>query len=249
MEEEEPRATAQFLCEAMRCDGKFDICVVDTRHTLHNRIHKPDLNMHPLRRFHVGFEIIEGLKRMERDTRLQQHLAKLNPHWILLGAEDQVFLKVRETGAVPPDKGLGMNALENDNLHRWIAPELGQNDHTFTGSTKEATSREDLRAASVFSLGLVLLEMETGIVPFGEIDGVNAQRQLGTGTRPNMTNVLTEMKELISECLDVDKTARPTLEKVQERLVEIGQKSNQLTSEEAQSIQEQLKKKTVLASI
>ncbi|KAK2947168.1 hypothetical protein BLNAU_17873 [Blattamonas nauphoetae] len=133
MEEEEPRATAQFLCEAMRCDGKFDICVVDTRHTLHNRIHKPDLNMHPLRRFHVGFEIIEGLKRMERRHASATASGEAEPSLDPSGGRGPSF-----------SEGLGMNALENDNLHRWIAPELGQNDHTFTGSTKEATSREKI---------------------------------------------------------------------------------------------------------
>ncbi|KAK2942117.1 hypothetical protein BLNAU_22960 [Blattamonas nauphoetae] len=264
--EEEPHKTAQFLCEAMKCDGSFEMCVVDTRHSLHTRIHKPAPNAPPLPRFQIAFEIIEGLKRMSKEDTLQRFLSKLNPHRILLGTEDQVFLKVEETAAVPPDKHPlhppnanephptphrhhldAISSYDNDNLQRWVAPELGETDKT--RDTAEGRSKEDLVKASVFSLGLVLLEMETGIVPFGEIDGINAQRQLGTGTRPNMTDVGAEMKDLISECLDVDKTARPTLSTVEERLIEIGQKTEQLTSGEAESIQDQLKKRTAAAPI
>ncbi|KAK2957899.1 hypothetical protein BLNAU_7075 [Blattamonas nauphoetae] len=264
--EEEPHTTAKFLCEAMRCDGSFEMCVVDTRHSLHTRIHKPAPNAPPLPRFQIAFEIIEGLKRMSKEDTLQRFLSKLNPHRILLGTEDQVFLKVEETAAVPPDKQQlhppnandphptphphhldAISSYDNDNLQRWVAPELGETDKT--RDTAEGRSKEDLVKASVFSLGLVLLEMETGIVPFGEIDGINAQRQLGTGTRPNMTDVGAEMKDLISECLDVDKTARPTLSTVEERLIEIGQKTEQLTSGEAESIQDQLKKRTAAAPI
>ncbi|KAK2942123.1 hypothetical protein BLNAU_22966 [Blattamonas nauphoetae] len=242
------------------------MCVVDTRHSLHTRIHKPAPNAPPLPRFQIAFEIIEGLKRMSKEDTLQRFLSKLNPHRILLGTEDQVFLKVEETATVPPDKHPlhppnanephptphhqhldAISSYDNDNLQRWVAPELGETDKT--RDTAEGRIKEDLVKASVFSLGLVLLEMETGIVPFGEIDGINAQRQLGTGTRPNMTNVMTEMKELISECLDVDKTARPTLSTVEEKLIEIGQKTEQLTSGEAESIQDQLKKRTAAAPI
>ncbi|KAK2958988.1 hypothetical protein BLNAU_6004 [Blattamonas nauphoetae] len=255
--EKEEIPTVQFLCEAMRCDGQFETCIVDIRQSLFNRIHKPTPNAAALPRFQIAYEIVEGLKRMEKDAALQRFMFMLNPHRILLGAEDQVFLKVEETAAVPPDKHPlhppdasdphptphrridGVSSYENGNLQRWVAPELSEMEKS--GEEKAAMTKEDLRAASVFSLGLVLFEMETGMVPFGEIDGISAQRQLGTGTRPNMTNVGSEMKELISECLDVDKTGRPTLSRIQERLVEIGKKTEQLTSEEAQSVLGHLK--------
>ncbi|KAK2952650.1 hypothetical protein BLNAU_12299 [Blattamonas nauphoetae] len=255
--EKEEIPTVQFLCEAIRCDGQFETCIVDIRQSLFNRIHKPAPNAAPLPRFQIAYDIGEGLKRMEKDAALRRFMFKLNPHRVLLGSEDQVFLKVEETAAVPPDKHTlhppdasephptphrrvdGISSFDNDNLQRWVAPELSEMEKS--GEEKAAMTKEDLRAASVFSLGLVLFEMETGMVPFGEIDGISAQRQLGTGTRPNMTNVGAEMKELISECLDVDKTARPTLSSIQERLVEIGKKTAQLTSEEAQSVLGHLK--------
>ncbi|KAK2939989.1 hypothetical protein BLNAU_25098 [Blattamonas nauphoetae] len=67
-----------------------------------------------------------------------------------------------------------------------------------TAETGEPTKEFDARRAVVFSLGLVLFEIETGAVPHGEIDALNASRQMKSGILPRMELVKDcELKELI----------------------------------------------------
>ncbi|KAK2951504.1 hypothetical protein BLNAU_13526 [Blattamonas nauphoetae] len=69
------------------------------------------------------------------------------------------------------------------------------------------------------SLGLVLWEIETGQVPFGELDAVNAQRQSGTGIGPKMDALKNEeFIALIHRCVSVDPEMRPTLAEIGEFL-------------------------------
>ncbi|KAK2944428.1 hypothetical protein BLNAU_20632 [Blattamonas nauphoetae] len=257
--EEDPLKSIEFLCEAVKCGDKFDVYIVDKRQTLHDRIHKPMPGARPLGRFNVESQIVEGLKRLDRDARHRWILGRLNPQWILIDKNDQVFLKVESEDPVPPDKAIPLQTdtienataheqaqllgqtmrrqVVNENLQRWIAPELGEEEGRGTKEVKDP----NLVAASVFSLGLVLYEIETGNVPFGEIDGVNAHRQLGTGSRPKMENIPEEMKELISSCLNVNALERPSLDTISEKLIWIGKNTSQLTSEEAHSLEEELK--------
>ncbi|KAK2950924.1 hypothetical protein BLNAU_14114 [Blattamonas nauphoetae] len=75
-----------------------------------------------------------------------------------------------------------------DDGKRWQAPEEGKPDQPF-----------DTRHAAVFRLGLVLFEIETGCVPFGENDAVNAHRNLEIGILPKMEGVMgEEMRNLIT---------------------------------------------------
>ncbi|KAK2944979.1 hypothetical protein BLNAU_20097 [Blattamonas nauphoetae] len=266
--DEDPLKSAQFLCEALKCGDKFEVCIVDKRQTLHDRIHKPMPGARPLGRFNVESQIVEGLKRLDRDARHRWILGRLNPQWILIDKNDQVFLKVESEDPVPPDKAIPLQTdtienataheqaqivnqtmrrqVVNENLQRWIAPELGEEEGRGTKEGMEMKGA-NLTAASVFSLGLVLYEIETGNVPFGEIDGVNAHRQLGTGSRPKMENIPEEMKELISSCLNVNALERPSLDAISERLIWIGKNTSQLTSEEAHSLEEERKKQRLVA--
>ncbi|KAK2956846.1 hypothetical protein BLNAU_8123 [Blattamonas nauphoetae] len=255
-----------FMCEALSTGSKIDVVFVDRRQTLHDRIHNPKPNAPALDRLKIQQAIVEGLKQLDRNNQYRWLLGKVNPQRILVDSNQQVFLKVREEAAVPPDKrkwGMGVEGgwmeqshqmmmdqqgqCEKDNLQRWVAPELGEKDLGRSEGTG-AGEGMDLVKASVFSLGLVLFEIETGRVPFGEIDGINAQRQLGTGTRPNMEHMNEEMQELISECLNVTPSERPTLEEVSKKLIEIGKSTGQLTKEEAFSIAEEQRQKKLAAS-
>ncbi|KAK2947861.1 hypothetical protein BLNAU_17186 [Blattamonas nauphoetae] len=98
---------------------------------------------------------------------------------------------------------------------RWMAPEV---------ANKKVEI--DTNKAAVFSLGLILWEIETGLVPFGEVDAVNAQRQLGTGSLPLMNSWTNESKiELVRRCLSLDVHERPTLDEISSLLesdVELG---------------------------
>ncbi|KAK2946290.1 hypothetical protein BLNAU_18811 [Blattamonas nauphoetae] len=49
---------------------------------------------------------------------------------------------------------------------------------------------------------------------FAELDAVNAQRQMGTGTLPKMSGIGSEMRELIEQCLSLNPDDRPTLSTV-----------------------------------
>ncbi|KAK2946198.1 hypothetical protein BLNAU_18874 [Blattamonas nauphoetae] len=87
---------------------------------------------------------------------------------------------------------------------RWMSPEVA-----------DKKGDIDPHKASVFSLGLILWEMETGLVPFGEVDAVNAQRQLGSGTLPPMETWTNESKsELVRNCLSLDPKERPSLDEI-----------------------------------
>ncbi|KAK2963108.1 hypothetical protein BLNAU_2131 [Blattamonas nauphoetae] len=96
---------------------------------------------------------------------------------------------------------------------RWRAPEV------VSADGRSGVESVDGHKASVFSLGLVLWEIETGQVPFGELDAVNAQRQSGTGVGPKMDTLKNEeFISLIHRCLSVDPKQRPTLSEIGEFL-------------------------------
>ncbi|KAK2951494.1 hypothetical protein BLNAU_13516 [Blattamonas nauphoetae] len=100
-------------------------------------------------------------------------------------------------------KKSGMDGL------RWRAPEV------VLADGRSGVESVDGQKASVFSLGLVLWEIETGQVPFGELDAVNAQRQSGTGIGPKMESLQNEeFVSLIHRCVSVDPKERPTLSEI-----------------------------------
>ncbi|KAK2946071.1 hypothetical protein BLNAU_18979 [Blattamonas nauphoetae] len=92
---------------------------------------------------------------------------------------------------------------------RWRAPEV----------VASKGGQVDGHKAVVFSLGLVLCEIETGQVPYGELDAVNAQRHSGTGVGPKMDSLKNEeFVSLIHRCVSVDPEQRPTQSEVGEFL-------------------------------
>ncbi|KAK2948792.1 hypothetical protein BLNAU_16242 [Blattamonas nauphoetae] len=101
-----------------------------------------------------------------------------------------------------------------DHMTRWMAPEQG----------KRTENEIDVEKVLVFRLGLVLYEIETGVVPFGETDAVNAHRQLETGIVPPLDRVVkSEMRDLIVACLSIDPKRRPSLSSLTSTLESIGE--------------------------
>ncbi|KAK2962632.1 hypothetical protein BLNAU_2465 [Blattamonas nauphoetae] len=94
----------------------------------------------------------------------------------------------------------GMKTSEDD--QRWMAPEVLQENWKPT--------LENADHGAVFSLGLVLWEIETGSVPFGEVDGATAQRRLASDEKPVMEKVSSSMEAIILPCLSLDPSLRPT---------------------------------------
>ncbi|KAK2955965.1 hypothetical protein BLNAU_9125 [Blattamonas nauphoetae] len=107
---------------------------------------------------------------------------------------------------------------------RWMAPELVNRDGTLK------VDGVDLTKAAVFSLGLVLFSIETGQVPFGEIDGLSAHRQLSSGLLPLMELVSSEeMDEMITRCVSPVAKNRPSLSEVVSFLAQEASKNPSLT--------------------
>ncbi|KAK2954626.1 hypothetical protein BLNAU_10477 [Blattamonas nauphoetae] len=77
----------------------------------------------------------------------------------------------------------------------------------------------DQTKVSVFRLSLVMWELETDLVPFAELDAVNASRQMKAGVMPLIHNWEDEpFADLIRECLSLAPDDRPSLDDVKSRL-------------------------------
>ncbi|KAK2961201.1 hypothetical protein BLNAU_3969 [Blattamonas nauphoetae] len=189
--------------EAIGCDGNFDTVVIQTHDTLYERLHSP-FKQTVIDKKEVQKKLTQALEAIAKKYPEAQVLTELSPHWVLFGQDGKMNVQLNEATQIFPNHpflGKGREGEEKES-HRWNAPELKERG-------KETISRE---AASVFSLGLVLWEIETGCVPHGEVDAVNAQRQLGLGERPSMQNVKNgDLREMLTKCLDLDPDDRPSL--------------------------------------
>ncbi|KAK2943003.1 hypothetical protein BLNAU_22084 [Blattamonas nauphoetae] len=201
---------------AIGCDGENSVISVDSRNTLYHRLHvekKKDLAKRT-----VALQIVKGLERMVKERPSSEIFSKLSPHWIIMDYTDNVFLRV-ESQLQQQSQGGEMKGRESrsNEDRRWNAPEQetkeGENE---TG--KEEGGIDEMKA-SVFRLGLVLWEIETELVPFGELDAVNASRQMKAGVLPLIHNWEDEsFADLVRECLSLSPDDRPTLADVKSRL-------------------------------
>ncbi|KAK2940905.1 hypothetical protein BLNAU_24184 [Blattamonas nauphoetae] len=127
----------------------------------------------------------------------------------------------------PDDQNL--NKLSKSMNQLWRRTNRSRRPSVGTASERRSAlvcTRSDLEQAThqlqprgSFSLGLLLWEMETGCVPFGEHDAVNASRQIVTGVQPKLELVKNnEMRELISQCLNLEPHDRPDLDAVETTL-------------------------------
>ncbi|KAK2951498.1 hypothetical protein BLNAU_13520 [Blattamonas nauphoetae] len=159
----------------------------------------------------IVIQIVNGLKAVVAHRGWSDVLTRLSSHWILIDAAGNVQLKLQMNASEAeleiaqaqtqnPDKSGNENGQtifegserteysEKDKTGmdgmRWRGPEVAAGSGQVDGSK-----------ASVFSLGLVLWELETGQVPFGELDAVNAQRQSGTGIGPKMDSLKNELSQ------------------------------------------------------
>ncbi|KAK2945622.1 hypothetical protein BLNAU_19477 [Blattamonas nauphoetae] len=111
-------------------------------------------------------------------------LPSAQPHMIDTKLENPDVLATVETdgrndaGQTTMNHSAPSTGLTAQEQARWAAPEVSEKKENVDGMK-----------ASVFSLGLVLWEIETGVVPFAEHDAQNAQRQIVAGTRPNLLSI------------------------------------------------------------
>ncbi|KAK2955681.1 hypothetical protein BLNAU_9371 [Blattamonas nauphoetae] len=173
--------------------------------TLYNRLHKPQQNEPTLDIASVRMQLLKRAKEIEKQPNIRHVLATLNPHSIFFDAAGVVMIDCKQHSQTGQSwrvkSGQTGSLLNQDNEgDRWKAPEM-----------VEAKTDVDAGQAGVFSLGLILWELETQQVPFREYDAVNAQRQLGSGVLPLMTNFSDSLREQIVSCLNLDPKLRPTI--------------------------------------
>ncbi|KAK2944715.1 hypothetical protein BLNAU_20351 [Blattamonas nauphoetae] len=227
---------------AVRCGVELEETPVNKNDTLYNRLHKSG---RPIDTQHVFRMITRGVAQLAKQNPQMPILTRLSPLWIYLDAQDAPLFQLKddnvtnqnnvpESSFFPGSNHGPMNSqvptaepqnrqqaqdcqqfshsqsltvnpsIRSIEGQRWMAPEVA-------GKKTDI----DPRKAAVFSLGLILWELETGLVPFGEIDAVNAQRQLGCGTLPKMDSWTNETKaELIRSCLSLDPKERPSLDEI-----------------------------------
>ncbi|KAK2950366.1 hypothetical protein BLNAU_14701 [Blattamonas nauphoetae] len=181
--------------------------------TLFNALHYPHSTRFVEKR-KVGQAITKGLVSLVEMRVIADVLTRLSPHWVLFDQNDRVSLKTRERQSVVGESGIvsGGKKISEDG-QRWMAPEVLQENWKQT--------KENVDHGAVFSLGLVLWEIETGSVPFGEVDGATAHRRLASNEKPRMEKVSESMQAIIVPCLSLDPSQRPTLKTVLSQLDEL----------------------------
>ncbi|KAK2959014.1 hypothetical protein BLNAU_6030 [Blattamonas nauphoetae] len=203
--------------EVMMCSGEFPIVTVDPRNTLFHRLHVE--KQQDLSKREIGVQLVNGLTQLIKEYPQSDFITRFSPHWILLDFNQNVSLRIgNNPNTLASAEGQSKaNSTKNGEDRRWNAPEQetkeGENENT-----KEEVAY-DTNKALVFRLGLVLWELETGLVPFGELDAVNASRQIKAGVMPLIHNWEDEsLADLVRECLSHSPNNRPSLSDVKSRL-------------------------------
>ncbi|KAK2961054.1 hypothetical protein BLNAU_3822 [Blattamonas nauphoetae] len=229
-------AERRDCAEVMVCSGDFAISTARMNTTLFSVLHR---ERREIGKRAVGMQIVNGLKQVVAIRGWSDVLTRLSSHWILIDTSGNVQLKLQMTSEdteheaaltrmqnphplanldgnmnqpaeMKPEAQMDKSGM--DGL-RWRAPEV------VVAEGRSGECSVDGHKAAVFSLGLVLWEIETGQVPFGELDAVNAQRQSGTGVGPKMESLQsTAFVSLILRCFSVDPKTRPTLSEIEEFL-------------------------------
>ncbi|KAK2944314.1 hypothetical protein BLNAU_20759 [Blattamonas nauphoetae] len=205
---------SQSCVEVIVCNESMERSVAVETDTLFNALHNPHSTRFVEKR-KVNQAIARGLVSLVEMKVIADVLTHLSPHWVLFDQNDRVSLKTRESQSVVlGESGIVKEGKKtSEDGQRWMAPEVLQESWKPT--------KENADHGAVFSLGLVLWEIETGSVPFGEVDGATAQRRLASSEKPLMEKVSESMEAIIVRCLSLDPTQRPTLKTVLSQLNEL----------------------------
>ncbi|KAK2951059.1 hypothetical protein BLNAU_14020 [Blattamonas nauphoetae] len=199
------------IVKAFRCgEETMPEVTVFGRETLYNRLHHPTQKEHSLDKTTLKKKLTRSLAMVANTHPSSPVLSKLTSHWVMFDVDGEICLRLAEPVADRPVQTLSHPNQQSTNRNqgvctdedgqRWVPPEMANGQQII-----------DVTHGTVFRLGLILWEIETEQIPFGEVDGINAQRQLGIGVLPKMDKVDEEMKELITKCLQVDPLKRPAL--------------------------------------
>ncbi|KAK2949910.1 hypothetical protein BLNAU_15139 [Blattamonas nauphoetae] len=223
--EEKWHANRAIVTDVADENGNVSKQFVQRQDTLFNRLHGETRGT--LNRNEIGRRVARALVRFAQHRKDDALLSHVSSHRILVGKQGEVTLLVKSLDgqvnhgqttqtnkaaeqvnngeAVPSAKMVETQGIEDIREGvRWEAPEV-----------LEKKADVDVSRAAVFSLGLVLWEIETGDVPFGEYDALNARRQIVAGTRPKLESIPDiDLREIISSCFVMDPTHRPTLDTI-----------------------------------
>ncbi|KAK2961068.1 hypothetical protein BLNAU_3836 [Blattamonas nauphoetae] len=199
-------------------DGVAETRTLQKFETLYDRLHTTNREVN---KKGMMESIVRGLQNAARINSTSQLFACLTSRWVLIDSNEQTWLKLKSPSLQMA--GEDQNTLQNptsivskgreeaEESKRWSAPE-----------TANEVASVDVKKVLVFRLGLVLWEIETGQVPFRELDAVNAQRQIGTGILPRMESIKnSKLVDLLTHCLSFQPDDRPTLDDVGKELSEV----------------------------
>ncbi|KAK2948394.1 hypothetical protein BLNAU_16649 [Blattamonas nauphoetae] len=194
---------AQAWVEVILCDYNNERSYALETDTLYNALHHRDQKK-DLAKLSIEQQIARGLVRLADMRPALDIVSRITPHWILFHSPNEVCFKVRdgqeETRDCVNETGGEKRSEEGQ---RWMAPEMANQNSTYSPTHADH--------GAVFSLGLILLEIETGLVPFGEVDAASAHRRLAADEKPKMEKVSEEMQAIILPCLSLDPSQRPSL--------------------------------------
>ncbi|KAK2944290.1 hypothetical protein BLNAU_20786 [Blattamonas nauphoetae] len=213
--------------EAIQCVHPFDTKVVSCEDSLYCRLHGRENERKGISWKRVASSVANGLVQLHLRNPTHHALSALNPHRIVF---DNETISIVLNHPTPTDQLSNNRNRQPHSLHpslqqksgqnegeRWEAPEVKRDE-------QQPKNECDQAKASVFSLGLVMFEMVTMTVPFGEVDGVNAHRQIVSGSLPDVSKIEDDSaRDLISSCLAHNPKERPTLSSLSDSLNKLAQ--------------------------
>ncbi|KAK2950313.1 hypothetical protein BLNAU_14724 [Blattamonas nauphoetae] len=202
--------TKRDLVEVMACSGGFEVSLAGASTTLYSVLHNEKRDI-PKRA--LGIQLVNGLKAVLANRQTSDVLTRLSSHWILIDTAGNVQLKLKMTSEEAEQEAAQTQTQNPQTLPKLEGNENEQTDKSGMDGLRlrapevvaSKGGQVDGHKAAVFSLGLVLWEIETGQVPFGELDAVNAQRQSATGIGPKMESLQNEeFIALILQCIRIE---------------------------------------------
>ncbi|KAK2953947.1 hypothetical protein BLNAU_11049 [Blattamonas nauphoetae] len=212
--------------EAIQCVHPFETKVVSCADSLYCRLHGLENEKKAISWKRVASSVTKGLMQLHNQNPTHHALAALNPHRIVFDNDTICIILNHPTQAgqlsnqnrqpQPLHPSIPQKSGPNEG-ERWEAPEVRKDE-------EQPKNECDQAKASVFSLGLVMFEMVTMTVPFGEVDGVNAHRQIVSGTLPDLSKIEDDStRDLISSCLSFNPNERPSLTSLSDSLNDLAQ--------------------------
>ncbi|KAK2954108.1 hypothetical protein BLNAU_10925 [Blattamonas nauphoetae] len=201
------------MVEVVNGENPVSMIQLSRQCSLYNRLH--GTNQVGFSKRQVGLELARGVEQIAKTDSSAPILTTLSPHWIFLDSRDKVFFQTKATPTQEPFFGSGLGGStekarnrERVEDQRWQAPEM-----------VKGRVVAEMEKAAVFSLGILLWELETGEIPCKEVDAVNAQRAFESGFQLSMTTITNKtLTELIEKCVTPDVNSRPLLKHVVQTL-------------------------------